>query len=289
MASNLSTMTLGGGGSQSSLLSNFSTQSNLIASNISNINLNPVQQPQPQPQQQQQQQQPQQQQQVATESINMPSTEQVNSQPNPAQASNPTTFASTFASYTPSNLTHPPPPPPPTNVQAQQAMPHMSHQMPTTASLFQTIPSQQQQQQQRVDSFAPHTSSIPANISFTPLPLQQQQPNFLQQFKLETNMSNLNLGNAAAPAQLAPQQQHSPNDSAAKQQQFTEMNANTNTNQMVQSLVQQTISNHFNQQQLQQQQQQQQQQPLPFVPPKLFNPAGHSHDCSSHGHSHDHH
>lgn len=235
--SNLSTMTLAG--SQSSLLSNISNQTDMIESNITSMNLNPVPQ-QPQQQQQNQQQLQQTQQQF------------------PPNYNN-TTFASTFASNS--------------NQQQQQqqqqhfytpqapALPTANTQLPQQ---FNQVPSSTAQYFQPPQQPSHHNtaSPIPANISFTPLPLQNS---FLQQFKIDSN-SNIDNNNTQPPTQpLAP---------PPKTNQI-EMNTNGNTNQMVHSLVQQTISNHFNQQQLQQQQN------VNLGP----QDHGHSHDHGAHGHS----
>ena len=245
-------------GSQSSLLSNLSNQTNFIASNISNINLNPI---------------PQQQQQATLSDNNTANVVQFASNTAaslPPTNTNPTTFASTFAysnqppTFNQQHLTHPPQQP----VLAQQytqlpSQPPMQQtNLPTTANLFKNT-------QPPPATNSSITSSIPANISFTPLPPPSGlgQSNFLQQFKLESNLSNLNL-NSNLP---------NPGVVGGAVAASTDLNATANTNQMVHSLVQQTISNHFNQQQLQQQQQ------------KLFDPTQLHDNTSHHGHSHDDH
>jgi hypothetical protein len=111
-------------------------------------------------------------------------------------------------------------------------------------------------------------SSAPVSapsISTNSQAFQQPQANFLSQFKLENK--------EPVPAPSAPA-------------------SDFNTNTMVQSLVQQTISNHF----LQQQQQQQvnlsnyfQQQQAHGHSHDGHSNDGHSHDHDHHGHSHDHH
>lgn len=115
--------------------------------------------------------------------------------------------------------------------------------------------------------------------------------NFPTSLQPPTNlMTQLNLNET----QLTKPQQPSPSPQPADL-------AAGSSNPIVQSLVQQTISNHFQQQQLQQQQQQFQQQMQNFQyhghshddqghghSHDNYGGHGHSHDCDGHGHSHDH-
>ncbi|CAF0748167.1 unnamed protein product [Brachionus calyciflorus] len=237
MASNLSTMT--NIGSQSSLLSNFSTQSSMV--NMSNITLNPTTTTTTAiPMDQTQTPVPQQ---------NLIGTQQLTNQLNNTHISdvNPPapvpTFASTFSQQTTPNLT----------TQMPQVPLIANNPPPATTSQYFTGLPQQQNLQLSEQALQPPSISLFNPSTQTPVsisPNQQVQPpvNFLQQFKLLETQQNV-------PAAFNPDL------------------LNSNPNQIVQNLVQQTISNHFQQQQLH----------------NLNHGHGHSHDDhSGHGHSHDH-
>ncbi len=139
-------------------------------------------------------------------------------------------------------------------------------------------------------------------------------PNFqfmnLPQYSAAASQMPTVLGVNTTSASIQPpfsnffQPQLSPPSSSSSSASTTNTTNNTgNPNQMVQSLVQQTISNHFQQQQQQQpindnlgQQQQQYSFSSIFDPHRTAQDHGHSHDgnqCHSHdhgahGHSHDH-
>ena len=140
-------------------------------------------------------------------------------------------------------------------------------------------------------TFTPNNSFVNA---ITPQQQQLNQQQFQQQLQL----------------QLQQQQQFYPQENLNKIGNFEVLPTNAaanfgspvsatlpNSNQMVQSLIQQTISNHMNQQQQQQQNQPNTNFNLPnlessntFQAPQSHDHAahGHSHDHGAHGHSHDH-
>ena len=139
-------------------------------------------------------------------------------------------------------------------------------------------------------TFTPNNSFV---NSITPQQQQLQQQQFQQQLQLQLQQQ-----------QLYPQENLNkignfevlPTNVAAN---FASPMSATlpNSNQMVQSLIQQTISNHLNQQQQQQQNQLNTNFNLPNmessntfqVPQSQDHSAhGHSHDHGAHGHSHDH-
>ena len=224
-------------GSQSSLLSNMSTNASFISNNISNVNLNP------QPPQQQQQQQ-QQQQIDPSAAANMLNMQNLSLDVN-GQARTPTTFASTFA-----------------------------------PQLVNPMMGQQGQQQQQQQPFNPNNYfNVDPNFAANMQQFYQQQQ---QQFQLAAAAAAAAGGNPAftggSPLVYGAGAGAMPNFGVPAE-------LNPNTNQMVQSLVQQTISNHQ-----QQQQAKAQFSPLAnYFPAPAANVADHSHSHShGHGHSHEH-
>lgn len=115
---------------------------------------------------------------------------------------------------------------------------------------------QKESAQQSEQETTPNQNAALINTNLNNIPNFQVQPpiNFLQHFKIPDQSANV--------SNLPP---------------FNPDLLSGNSNQIVQNLVQQTISNHF-QQQLQQ----------TFEQPKTNTGHGHSHDggCSGHGHSH---
>jgi hypothetical protein len=189
----------------------------------------------------------------------------------PSLTSTSTTFASTFAPTQPTLNPNPTLPPPFSEHQHNSSIASnvaiapasnatTSAQLPTTVNPSQfTLPPLPTLPQ--TSSYFSNPASIPtgtttttSNAAAVNLNLLNQSvlppttaPNFLQQFSQYPNSS----GNTGIGLQ--------------------------NQNQMIQSLVQQTISNHY---------QQQQQQQYPSFDHDHGH--GHSHDHSGHGHSHDH-
>jgi hypothetical protein len=164
------------------------------------------------------------------------------------------TFATSFAPPVPQPVAQPVPQPmslpPPINT--AQYFPTMPQQMGQTSS----ISEQALQHPPPINLFNP--SQTQAGISPNQINLQMPPAtNFLQQFKLQENQTTL-------PA-------------------FNPDLLNSNPNQIVQNLVQQTISNHF--------QQLLQQQNLSHDGHGHLHDHGHGHShseggCTGHGHSH---
>lgn len=107
-----------------------------------------------------------------------------------------------------------------------------------------------------------------SNIFNPALQQQQQQAVMSEAFQPSTQNTNIQNYFQPTPPQTTP---------------FM-MNTNSNSNQMVQNLVQQTISNHFNNQQ----QTQPTNFPMPMPSDNNSQAHDHPHDHSAHGHSHDH-
>jgi len=171
------------------------------------------------------------------------------------------------------------------------------NQLPPLPSLFGSNSPQQKPQQQQVAA-PPQQQLAPQQQQQVAPPLQQQvsappvtaQSIFNPAFDSQQPAVNNQVINNIAPQIYAS----IPSNNLSNHFQPTQasqvppfmMNTNPNSNQMVQNLVQQTISNHF-------QQQQQSAPEMPSMP--YFQPAtepssahGHSHEdaCDGHGHSH---
>lgn len=237
IASNMST--LANAGSQSSLLSNMTTDSFIMTNNMSNLQLNNVNN----------------QQNIAT-----------NNTPQPSPLPNPFLQTATANSQLPlaasSNF--------PNQSQLTPLPSLFGSNLPPTGPVLNTITSTkiEPMQNQFQNSVTPQIALQQPNI-YNPL-FDQHQPNTPHlknvQQTVDQNSAHTNISNYFQPTQQA-----------------SELNTFPNSNQMVQNLVQQTISNHF--------QQQQGQTILPSntdVATKFTSQThGHSHDDGlNQGHSH---
>lgn len=248
VASNMST--LANAGSQSSLLSNMTTDSFIMTNNMSNLQINNVNN----------------QQNVAPTNTPQPSP-----LPNPflqtASANN--QLSPPASSVTPNQNQLPP--------QVSSVIPNQN-QLPPLPSLFGSNP--------------PPTGPILNTMLPTRIEPMQNQYQHLP--SAQTNLQQHDLYNPSSEqnqqmiSSIKTVQQESDQNSSnlnvsSSFQQVSQMNTIPNTNQMVQNLVQQTISNHF---------QQQQGQTTPQSHADLTSAFtsqthGHSHDDGlNHGHSH---